>query len=257
MGFLLNQFNLTTAYDLTTATYSGNVYYGSGNDYEGKFAGDGSKFYYDNGTLWQHNLSSAFVPGNDIKASNNADGQGPSGESFCFKNDGTKLYTLAKSNTPNGVIEWDLSSAWDITTNSLQGGAIAGNNLDYSNEMTGASNIEMNSTGTKVYIYTRYSTISGAPIAIVEYDMTTPWDINTGTYNGKYLNVGSAGFTSAERISFRLENDNKIFIKGPNSNHSGNDVIYQYTIPDAGASPAPKDIDKYDGKFSVIPNLSA
>ena len=234
-GYLLNQFNLTTPYDLTTASYSNNVYYGSGNDFEGKFAGDGSKFYYDSGTLWQHNLSSAFVPGTDIRASGQADGQGPSGESFCFKNDGTKLYTLAKSNTPNGVIEWDLSTAWDITTNSLQGGAIAGNNLDYSNEMTGASNIEMNSTGTKVYIYTRNSTISGASIAIVEYDMTTPWDINTGTYNGKYLNVGSAGFTSAERISFRLENDNKIFIKGPNSNHSGNDVIYQYTIPNASS----------------------
>ena len=51
----------------------------------------------------------------------------------------------------------------DITTNSLQGGAIAGNNPDYSNEMTGASNIEMNSTGTKVYIYTRNSTIMVHP----------------------------------------------------------------------------------------------
>ena len=230
-GYLLRKYTLSTPYDLTTATYSNDEYYGSGNDYEGKFSGDGMKFYYDSGTLWMHNLTTAFTPSNQITGSPNADGSGPSGESFCFKADGTVLYTLAKSNTPNGVVQWDLSTAWDITTNSLQGGQIAGNNFDYSSQMTGASNIEMNSTGTKFYIYTRYSTITGAPIAIVEYDMTTPWDITTGTYNGKYLNVGSDGFQSAERISFRLENDRQIFVKGPNSNHSGNDAIYQYTIP--------------------------
>ena len=28
----------------------------------------------------------------DITGGGQADGQGPSGESFCFKNDGTKLY---------------------------------------------------------------------------------------------------------------------------------------------------------------------
>lgn len=234
-GHLLNKYTLSTPYDLTTATYSNNVYYGSGNDYEGKFSGDGMRFYYNSGSGWMHNLASAYEPGTNIRASGQADGVGPGGESWCFSHDGMKLYTLAKSNIPNGVVYSEGTTAWDTTTFSLPGGALTGNTFNYGNEMTGASNIEMNSTGTKLYIYTRYSTISGAPRAIVEYDFGTAYDITTLTYNGKYLNVGSDGFQSAERISFRLENDNLIFVKGPNTNHPGNDVIYKYTIPTQGS----------------------
>ena len=234
-GHLLNKYTVSTPYDLTTATYSNNEYYGSGNDYEGKFSGDGMRFYYNSGGGWMHNLASAYEPGNNIRGPGaQSDGVGPGGESWCFSHDGMKLYTLAKSNIPNGVVYSEGTTAWDTTTFSLPGGALTGNTFNYGNEMTGASNIEMNSTGTKLYIYTRYSTITGAPVSIVEYDFGTPYDITTLTYNGKYLNVGSDGFQSAERISFRLENDNLIFVKGPNTNHSGNDAIYQYTIPTQG-----------------------
>ena len=45
--------------------------------------------------------------------------------------------------------------------------------------------------------------------------MTTSWDINTATYNGKYPNVGTLIY-NAERIRY-LENDNKIY-KGPTVN---------------------------------------
>lgn len=234
-GFLLNKYTLSTPYDLTTATYSNNEYYGSGNDFEGKFSGDGMRFYYNSGSGWMHNLASAYEPGTNIRGSGaQADGVGPGGESWCFSHDGMKLYTLAISNIPNGVVYSEGTTAWDTTTFSLPGGALAGNTFNYGNEMNGASNIEMNSTGTKLYIYTRYSTISGTTNpTIVEYDFGTPYDITTLTYNGKYLSLGADGFGIVERISFRLENDNLIFVKGPNSNHPGNDVIYKYTIPAA------------------------
>ena len=238
-GYLLNKYTLSTPYDLTTATYSNDEYYGSGNDFEGKFSGDGMRFYYNSGSGWMHNLASAYEPGTNIRGPGaEADGAGPGGESWCFSHDGYKLYTLAISNIPNGVVYSEGTTAWDTTTFSIPGGSLSSSNtFNYGNEMTGASNIEMNSTGTKLYILTRYSTISGTTNpTIVEYDFTTPYDITTLTYNGKYLSLGADGFQSVERISFRLENDRKIFVKAPNTNHSGNDAIYQYTIPYASTS---------------------
>jgi len=88
--------------------------------------------------------------------------------SIFFKPDGTKMYVLGL--TGDDVNEYDLSTAWDISTSSfLQSFSVAAQDA-------APTGVFFKPDGLKMYV----TGISGQ--AINEYNLATAWDVSTASY---------------------------------------------------------------------------
>ena len=141
-------YNLSTAWDITSALVNGKDLNLSAGSYSFSLNYDGSKLYvinkgineideYDLGTDWD--LSTASL--NHTLSSYTDD-------NAKISYDGTKLISINSS--LRLMYDWDLSTAWDITT-----AVKTGNNYDLDTEITQSpSEIIMTAKGTKFYILT-------------------------------------------------------------------------------------------------------
>ena len=102
-----------------------------------------------------------------------------------FNNDGTKMYTsstkaVAPKSTAKGdkVYEYDLTTAYNISTATLRTSLDVGTYTGSATEMHGAMQVVFNNDGTKMFIADHHKTI-------IEWTLTTPYDIDTAstTYN--------------------------------------------------------------------------
>lgn len=120
-GDEVNEYSLSTAWDVTTATPI-SVFSVSAQDSQPKgifFKDDGTKMYIAGATsarIYEYNLSTAW----DITTATlnqslfiNANASLP--EAVIFKPDGTKMFIASQG---KGVVGYDLSTAWDISTAS-------------------------------------------------------------------------------------------------------------------------------------------
>ena len=89
-----------------------------------------------------------------------------------FKPDGTKMYTIKFL---SDIDEWDLSSAWDITT-AVHNQSVVG--PFWWNRSSGLS---FKPDGTKLYVT--------ANDIIEEYDLTVAWDISTYVFSDSFSYV--------------------------------------------------------------------
>jgi hypothetical protein len=86
-----------------------------------------------------------------------------------FKPDGTKMYV--SGNTGDDINEYDLSTAWNISTASyLQSFSVAG-------QTTNPASPFFKTDGTKMYILNRTTD------SVLEYSLSLAWDISTATYS--------------------------------------------------------------------------
>lgn len=136
------------------------------------FMNDGLKMYiigatgddvneYDLSTAWDTStasyLQSFYVGSQDTN---------PTG--LFFKPDGTKMYVLG--NTGDDVNEYDLSTAWDVSTASYV------QNFSVSGQETVPSSIFFKPDGTKMYV------IGSSSDNVNEYDLSVAWNIATASY---------------------------------------------------------------------------
>lgn len=134
------------------------------------FKPDGTKMYQidvANDGVYQWDLSTAWEISSAVYNSKQLSiaSQTTAGDGLWFKTDGTSAYVLDK---PTGdVFQYDLTTAWDISTASYASKTIA----EASNTDAG---IIFNDDGTKIFI--------GSDLK--EYDLSTAWDISTGTASG-------------------------------------------------------------------------
>ena len=89
---------------------------------------------------------------------------------IAFSSDGTKMYTLG--DTGNGIDEWALSTAWDVTTASWTAFTSTS-----SQDLTPTS-FFFKPDGTRLWV------LGDTNDRIYEYDLSTAWDTTTLTYNG-------------------------------------------------------------------------
>jgi len=192
LGFTNNtifRYSLSTPYDVSTATYdnvSVAVHILSPNSRGMKFKPDGTKLYIiSDGTgtekIYQYDLSTAY----DITSmtySNNSLNVGtqntlPTG--FAFKSDGTKLFFVGMTSSST-VYEYDLSSAWDLSTASY-------NNVSFSvhSQDTNMTDVTFNSDGTKMF------TCGYGLDYIYQYNLSTAWDISSASYSNISFDIGN------------------------------------------------------------------
>ena len=134
--------------------------------------------------------------------------QDTSPEGLTFNSTGTKMYVIGDAN--NSVYEYDLSTAWDIST------ATYSQTFSIATQDISPKGVAFNSTGTKMYV------LGDANDSVYEYDLSTAWDISTATYSQTF--DVSAQDTTLEGVAFN-STGTKMYVIG-NDNNS----VYEYDL---------------------------
>ena len=177
------------------------------------FKPDGTKMYVLGGTgddVNEYDLSIAWDIGSSSYLQNfSVAAQDTSPVGLFFKPDGTKMYVLGDAG--NAVSEYDLSTAWDISTAShLQDFSVGAQELN-------PTGLFFKPDGTKMYVVGR---TQGDDVN--EYALSTAWDISTASYLGDFF-LGNQD--SVPRGVFFKPDGKQMFMIG-----SGTDSVYAYTI---------------------------
>lgn len=171
----VHQYNLTTAWDLSTAGYASKTMSVSGQDsapYEVQLSQDGTKCYVMGGSygkIYQYTLTTAWDISTGSFASKEFAVTG--GEDFEFSSDGTTF--LIPNASTYVLTEYALTTAWDITTASLSSNTFTfpaqRTAISYSDD--GAYLYSFGNSGNK---YFTYSSEGSAP-ATVTYPSSVKW----------------------------------------------------------------------------------
>ena len=213
------QYSMSTAHDISTASYDSKSLDVSGQDVSPKeisFNSDGTKMYLlgDVGNdINQYTLTTAYdistASFDSVTASLN------SSDSYFglhFKPDGTEFYVL--NATADTVEQYSLTTAFDLSTVSYT------TNFSVSSQDTGPEAISLSNDGTKLFV------VGSANETIFQYSLSTAWDLSTASYSSVSFDISSQD-TDAKGISF--SNSGKVmYIVGPT-----NDTIYQYSTTGA------------------------
>jgi len=207
----VNEYDLSTPWEINTATFlqvSAALIDTAPTDIF--FKPDGTKMYLTgttNDTIYEYDLSTPWnISTLALLQSFSLATQDTAPQGIFFRSDGIKMYMVGSTN--DAVYEYDLSSAWNISTLTfLQSFSVV-------NQESGPIGITFNSTGTKMYI------IGSTGDDINEYRLSTPWNISTAVfYNNFYI-----GFQETTPSGlFINESTNTAYVTG-----SGTDSVYQY-----------------------------
>lgn len=120
-----------------------------------------------------------------------------------FKNDGTKMYILGSiTNVASRVFQYTLSTPWDVSTASYDSVEfIAANG-------TGPGGMFFKPDGLNLFVVSHSDT---ANRKVVDYSLSTPWDISTASFNNSlsvssYFSEGIT-FSSDGKVLFLVESD--------------------------------------------------
>jgi DNA-binding beta-propeller fold protein YncE len=214
-GDEINEYDLSTAWDITTASASSVL---SISSYETLprglvFKTDGTSLYFTglgNDQVRQYDMTTAW----DISTASysktfSVSSQDTSPSGLFFKSDGTKMYVSGAAG--DDVNEYDLSTAWDVSTASYS------NNFSLSSEsIASPQSLFFTSDGTKMFVVSRDDD------NIYYYSLSTPWDITSASYSNTSFSVTSQE-SSPYGIFFKSDGT-KMYVVG-----SSNDTIYQYS----------------------------
>lgn len=151
------------------------------------FKPDGTKCYYcaTTGSVYQANLSTAWTWSTRSYATSfSCTSEDSPIYGVEFNPAGTKMYVIG-GNTDR-VFEYNLSTAWLVSSAS----AVSGGNTYIGSQITDAWALRFNSDGTKMYAGGRGGTV-GYGNTIIEYNLSTPYSVNTASYSGSWLFVNS------------------------------------------------------------------
>ncbi len=184
-GNKVHIFNLTTAFDSTTATYDSYVLFSDSCSYDSKFCNptgitfnnDGTKIYmssFNSDYISQFSLSPAFnISSFTLEEWINVSGNDELISDLIFNNDGSKLYYSTESN--DIIYQMNLSENFNIST------AIYDSNMTFSGfyEFT---DLKFNNDGSKLFLLNLFSE------QIYEFNLTNNYEISTGLLNN-YVSV--------------------------------------------------------------------
>ena len=164
----VNQFTLTTPYDITTATYD-NVFINDPSGYKltnVRFSNDGTKlFTIFLGIIRMHNLSIAFdITSITFDVFNYEPVSSPS--DIRFTDDGLKFFYIGYS--PNELVSYDLSTAFDISTKSNKQ---VYNFPEFTSSIV--TDFFFNNDGSKVFVFNFNQN------KMYQYSLNSPYDVTS------------------------------------------------------------------------------
>jgi len=209
----VRQYTLSTAFDVSTASYA-NKYFQALSYTHGIFwKPDGTQIYLPRATtdiIYEYSVSTAWDIGSTVTQTNTLDVSSKETNlgSTVLKPDGTELYACGSSS--DSIHQYTLSSAWDLSSASFT------QTLDVSAQESSLASAAFNDDGTKMFI------VGSSSDKVHQYSLSTAYDISTATYDNKTFDV-SAQLTSPNTIVFNADGD-RMYFTGYNGN------VYQYDI---------------------------
>ena len=172
-------YSLTTAWDVSTASYTGDSFSVSSQTSVASgmhFKPDGTKLYItgeNTNSVSEYSLSTAW----DITTASFSSGTGVTSEEsgvlgVTFKPDGTKFYTVGWRN--DYVHVYSMTTAWDISTYSY-----SGDEFSLLSQVGSPTDIAFNSDGTIMYAV-------GESNYFAVWDLSTAYDVTTATFNSRF-----------------------------------------------------------------------
>ena len=143
------------------------------------FKPDGLKMYFTGSTtdnVFEYDLATAWEVGTATYTANVASGDA-SPEGLFFRSNGTKMYVLGSSG--DTVREFNLSAAWSVNTATFVG------SFSVASQDTTPTGISFSDTGDKMFI------MGVGNDRLFEYDLSTPWVVNTAVYNSQSFSVAA------------------------------------------------------------------
>ena len=220
------EYTLSTAFDVSTASYAGDAERFSVSSQETipagmAFSNDGLKMFVTGGNgddINEYTLSTAFdvstasYAGDAERFSFSSQESAPTG--MAFSNDGLKMFVVGS--TGDDINEYTLSTAFDVSTASYAGDA---ERFPVRLQDTSPQDVAFSNDGLKMFV------VGSTGEDINEYNMTAAFDVSTASYAG-----------DAERFSVTLQdnlptgmafsnNGTKMFVIGIQNNS-----IYEYTL---------------------------
>ena len=220
----VSQFSLSTAWDISTASYD-NVTFSIASQLTTPtgifFKPDGTSFYVQGQSVadryvYQYNMTTAWDISTASYASKSFSTSSEDSEPLgvFFKPDGTKAFVTGLANTR--VYQYGLSTAWDASTGSYDSVS-----FDFSATANFVQGLAFSSDGTKLFLagyVTEYS--------IFSYALSTAWDLTTVSYVTSF-SVNSQEISNRD-VQFSTDGT-KMYIVG-----TTNKTIYQYTTGELG-----------------------
>lgn len=212
----VHQYSLSTAFDLSTASYdsvSFSVSSQDGSPYKAKFNDDGTKMYMvgiSTDAVYQYSLSTAYdlSTGSYDSVTFSVSGQDLTPLGLSFKPDGTKMYVVGSTN--DSIFQYSLSTAFDLSTASYDSVSFS-----LATQETSPHDAAFSPSGESMYI------IGSSGDAVYEYSLSTAWDVSTATYVQNFSI--SAQDASPTGLAFNSDGS-KMYITG-NTNNS----VFQYS----------------------------
>src|SRR6056300_1952359 len=201
----VNEYTLSTGFDVSTASYSQNFSVAS-QDTEPRdvaFNTDGTKMFILGNTgddVNEYNLTTGFDVSTASYSQNfSVSSQDTNPRSIAFNSDGTKMFMLGSNGAD--VNEYTLSSGFDVSTASYS------QNFSVSSQESVPEGMAFNTDGTKMFI----TGTSGDDVN--EYTLSTGFDVSTASYSQNFS--VSAQETEPTGIAFNSDGT-KMFIVGTN-----------------------------------------
>jgi len=227
-GDSVYQYALSTAYDVSTASYENKSFDTSSqeaNPFGIAFNDDGTSMYtvgYSNDTVYQYTLSSAYDVSTASYASKSLDvsSQDTTPLGVTFKPDGTSMYVMG-ADVPQSVYQYTLSTAFDVST-----GSFASKSLNISSFETNGWGFQFNADGTKCFVAGNYSD------KVHQFSLSTAYDVSTASSDGVSFSFASQD-ANPNGLAFSTDRS-KMYVLGTD------DFVYQYTTNlDSYASASP------------------
>ena len=188
----VNQYNLSTPFNVITATYASNASIGDTVARGVSFKTDGTRMYvvgqtndrvleYNLGTAWVVNSTSVSYVSNVSISTQDGTSTG-----LAFSSDGTKMYISGDST--DKIYEYALGTAWSVNTASYT------SNVSISTVETSVDAVAFKDDGTKMYVYGSSSN------KIHEYALSSAWSINSSSYSSNLST--SAEITGPTGLTF-------------------------------------------------------
>ena len=222
------EYSLGTAFDISTASYTGTSLDVGGDDGGPRgiaFSGDGTKMFMagaSDNNVYEYELPTAFDLSTASYSGTSFDIGSEEGDvrALTFNGDGTKMFITGSSSATSSsadVHEYNLSGGYDISTASY-----SGNVFDVSSEESTPLAIAFNGSGTKMFV------AGNDNKTVHEYALSAGFDISTATYSGTSFDVSSeeSGYPTA--VTFSADGT-KMFIIGTSS-----DSVHEYDTAATG-----------------------
>jgi hypothetical protein len=190
----VHQFTLATAWDVTTATHSGNVL--NTEPQSIKFNDDGTEFYVlrpGAAVIDQYTLSTGYdLSTASFTATKSLSAVISSGSaSIFFKTDGTKLYIM-EHNAARSLHQFSLSTPWDVSTTSYD--SIY---YDFDPDSISPYGFYISSDGLAAYVVTLHND------SVEQYSLGTAWDVSTLSYD-------SVSYVVPDAIDLAFKSDGSV-----------------------------------------------